>query len=61
VNDPLILWHVDPMLGNDNEMSNYTTTIPKQRHTANKHVSMVAREYSNNGSGVYFAVRVEML
>jgi hypothetical protein len=26
-----ILWHVDPLLGNDCEISNYTTAVTRQR------------------------------
>jgi hypothetical protein len=26
----LIVWHVDPMLGNDREISSYTTTVTRQ-------------------------------
>jgi hypothetical protein len=26
-----ILWHVDPLLGNDSEISYYTTTVTRQR------------------------------
>jgi hypothetical protein len=37
-----MLWHVDPLLGNDRETSYYTTAIAKQ-WSANKHVS-TARE-----------------
>jgi hypothetical protein len=25
----LILWHVDPLLGNDHEIGNYTTAVAK--------------------------------
>jgi hypothetical protein len=25
-----ILWHVDPLLGDDHEISNYTTAVTKQ-------------------------------
>jgi hypothetical protein len=27
----MILWHVDPMLGNDSKISKYTTAVTKQR------------------------------
>jgi hypothetical protein len=27
----IILWHVDPLLGNDREISNYTTAVTRQR------------------------------
>jgi hypothetical protein len=26
------LWHVDPLLGNDHEISNYTTAVTRQWH-----------------------------
>jgi hypothetical protein len=28
---PKILWHVDPLLGNDNEINNYTIAVNKQQ------------------------------
>jgi hypothetical protein len=27
----MILWNVDPLLGNDHEISNYTTALTRQR------------------------------
>jgi hypothetical protein len=36
----IILWHVDPLLGNDREISNYTTAVTKQR-TVNSYIGTV--------------------
>jgi hypothetical protein len=32
----LILWHVDSLLGNDREISNYTTAVTRQRPVNSK-------------------------
>jgi hypothetical protein len=48
-----ILWHVN-LLANGREIGNHTTAV------TNKHVS-TAREYSNNGSGVFYVVVRELL
>jgi hypothetical protein len=39
-----ILWHVDPLLGNDREISNYTTAVTRQRPV-------------NSNRGMMFSVR----
>jgi hypothetical protein len=49
-----ILWHVDPLLGNDSEISKYTQIF------ANKRVSTATIGYSNRND-VFCAVRAEML
>jgi hypothetical protein len=32
----LLLWHVDLLLGNDREISNYTTAVTRQRSVNNR-------------------------
>jgi hypothetical protein len=50
-----ILWHVDPLLGNEPEISKYTTAVCKQaRFTA-------TIGYNNKINGAFYPVRVEML
>jgi hypothetical protein len=39
-----ILWHLDPLLGNDREISNYTTAVTRQRPV-------------NSNRGTVFSVR----
>jgi hypothetical protein len=51
-----ILWHVNLLLTNNHEISNYTTATA----IAHKHV-FIAGEYSNNGSSVFYAVVRELL
>jgi hypothetical protein len=47
-----VLYYVEPFLGNDRESLSNSST--------NKHVS-TTMGYSNNRSGVFYAVRAEML
>jgi hypothetical protein len=54
------LWNVDPSLGINHEISNYTIAIVSNG-SANKHVSTASRKYSNNGRDVFCAVHAEML
>jgi hypothetical protein len=49
-----VMWYVDPLLGNDREISSYTTTM-LSNGSANKHVSTAEREYSNNGKRCFSA------
>jgi hypothetical protein len=39
-----ILWHVNPLVSNDREISNYTTPVNRQR-------------YVNSNRGIVFSVR----
>jgi hypothetical protein len=50
----LVLWHVDPLLGNDREISNGTTAISMYGHRKQ------ARLHCNR-NGVFCSVRVEVL
>jgi hypothetical protein len=48
-----ILWHVDPLLDNDREVSKYTTAVTRQRHVNSKRkmvlsVRSVPRSYKQN-------------
>jgi hypothetical protein len=46
----IILWNVDPLLGNDRKINNYTTAITRQRPTN-----------SNRGTVFFYAVLAEIL
>jgi hypothetical protein len=52
------MWHVDQLLGNYREITIQQSLL--SNGSAKKHVS-TTREYNNNGSSVFYAVRVEML
>jgi hypothetical protein len=54
-----ILWHVEPLLGNDRHISNYTTAVANNA-SPNKHVSTatIALQWKNS---VLYAGRAEML
>jgi hypothetical protein len=41
-----ILWHVDPLLGHDREMNNYTTAVAKVRTLQT--TAVAKQELSNN-------------
>jgi hypothetical protein len=58
VNFQVILWHVDQLLGNDRETSNYTTAAPPTDTNAT-----IPRQQEDviMGSSVFYAVRAEML
>jgi hypothetical protein len=54
-----ILWHVDPLLSNDREISDYTTDIGyANRHEHNNSMANIALQWR---SGVFYVVRAEML
>jgi hypothetical protein len=42
----MILWHIDPLLGNNHEISKYTTAVTENSFT-NKHVPTAAVELQN--------------
>jgi hypothetical protein len=57
--EKIILWHVDLLLANDRETSNYATTITKQRLC--KQTFPRQRENSNNVRDISYVIRAEML
>jgi hypothetical protein len=50
-----ILWHVEPLLGNDGEISNSITAVAKNKHFCMATIAL------QQGNGVFYAVRAEML
>jgi hypothetical protein len=58
----LILWHVDPLLFNDREISSYTTAVARQWLCKQWPLIGNARNNRKNvGSGVFCALRVEVV
>jgi hypothetical protein len=49
----LILWHIDPLLSNDHNTSNETTTVARQRPACNIE--------STVGGSVFYVVRSEAI
>jgi stage V sporulation protein SpoVS len=64
----LILWHVDPLIGNDREISNYTTALKTmavaRQWLSSDHVGTPTDTNTSveqqQRSGIFCAVRAEM-
>jgi hypothetical protein len=54
------MWHVDPLLGDDRERSNDTTAVNKHVST-NETIARKKFDATIMGSGVFYAVRADML
>jgi hypothetical protein len=65
LNSIKILWHIDPLLGNDHETNNYTAVVTRKEHVnSNRKIVLSALSAdvcpSNNGEsnrGTVFSVR----
>jgi hypothetical protein len=58
-----VLWHINPLLGIDGEVGNYTAAISRKRLSKN-HVGTPTdtnAKKAQQQKGVFFAIRAEML